>query len=148
MDQITAAYIAGIIDGEGCLYIERFATDRSPIGFQYRTIVTVTMCDKATIAFIAKATGKNYRVRALKSGRIAYTIDWRNSIAAAFIREILPYLIGKREQAEWCLHFEDDVTPGRGRTYTKDDAITCEIVREKLKELKRHIPVAADCPIP
>lgn len=134
-----AAYIAGLMDGEGCFYVERFATKRSPIGFQYRIIATVTMCDKATIEFVCKVTGKHFRVRKpLPSGRTAYTIDWRNSIAYDFIKAIRPFLHGKKEQADVCLLFNKTLAPGRGKTYTEAHAAKCEFLRDKLKKLKRQ----------
>ena len=137
MNEIEAAYVAGILDGEGCFYVERFATANSPIGYQYRIIVTLTMCEKETIDYICSITGKNCHPRHLPSGRIGYKIDWRNSIAGAFIKIILPYLRGKKEQAEWCLKFEETCSPGRGRTYTPEDGVRCEVIRQKLKDLKR-----------
>lgn len=143
MDQVTAAYIAGIMDGEGCFRIERFRTDRSPIGFQYRTIAEVTMCERSTIEFIAAATGKKFGQRTLPSGRTAYTIVWRNGIAGELIRSILPYLHGKRDQAALCLHFEDEITPGRGRTYTPEHAVVCEALRNQVSALKK--PDALRC---
>jgi hypothetical protein len=137
MKKIDAAYIAGLMDGEGCFYLERFATKRSPIGFQYRIIATVTMCDINTIQHVCEITGKNFRKRKLKSGRTAYTIDWRSGIAADLIRAIRPFLRGKKEQAELCLHFDDRIAPGRGRTYTEAHAEQCETIRLRLQELKR-----------
>jgi hypothetical protein len=98
----------------------------------------VTMCDKQNIEHVCKITGKNFRQRKIKSGRIAYTIDWRNSKAADLIRSILPYLVGKKEQAEWCLHFEEKIAPGRGRTYTPEHAEKCETIRTTLQVLKRQ----------
>jgi len=143
MKPTDAAYIAGLLDGEGCFYIERFATDASPIGFQYRSIVTVTMCDKETIDHVCAITGKNFRERRLKSGRMAYTIDWRNNKAADLIRSILPHLIGKKKQAKWCLYFEEKIAPGRGRTYTPEHAVQCETIRTRLQVMKR--PDALRC---
>lgn len=137
MNEITKAYVAGLMDGEGCFRLERFRTDRSLIGFQYRTIVEVTMCDKETIDFVAIATGKNIYQRRLPSGRTAYKIVWRNGIAAGLIRQILPYLRGKKEQAALCLHFEERITPGRGRSYKPDDLCRCENVRLELISLKQ-----------
>jgi len=144
MDETTKAYIAGLLDGEGCFHINKFATTKSPIGFQYRSVVEVAMCDKSPIEFAAKATGKNFSEKPLKSGRIAYVLVWRNGIAANLIREILPYLHGKRDQAELLLYFEDHVTPGRGRTYKQSDAIICEDIRMRVKEMKA-IPIALRC---
>lgn len=137
MKKADAAYIAGLMDGEGCFYVERFKSAASPIGFQYRIIATVTMCDKATIEFVCGLTNKNFRIRKLPSGRTAYTIDWRNSVAYDFIKSICPFLHGKKEQAEVCLHFNETLAPGRGRSYTEADAVQCELLRDKLKKLKR-----------
>lgn len=139
MNEVTAAYIAGIMDGEGCFYLERFASKRvtNTIGFQYRIMATVTMCDKKTIDFICHETGKEFRIRKLPSGRTAYVIDWRNSIAAAFIRQILPYLLGKKEQAELCLYFNEKIAPGRGRPHIEGAAEKCESIRLRLQELKK-----------
>jgi hypothetical protein len=137
MKKADAAYIAGLMDGEGCLYVERFRTARSPIGFQYRIIATITMCDYKTIKHVCDLTGKNFRTRKLPSGRTAYTIDWRNSIAYGLIKLITPFLQGKKEQDELCLHFNETLAPGRGRTYTQAHAEKIEFIRNRLKELKR-----------
>lgn len=137
MDAITASYIAGLMDGEGCFYVERFATQRSPLGFQYRIIATVTMCDKDTIEFVAAATNKKVRIRTIKSGRTAYTIDWRNSIAYEFIKAIHPYLRGKKEQASQCLYFNETLAPGRGKSYTSAMGDECERIRTTLQAMKR-----------
>lgn len=137
MKKIEAAYVAGLMDGEGCFYIERFKSAASPIGFQYRVIATITMCDKRTIEYVCKLTEKNYRTRKLPSGRTAYTIDWRNGIAGDLLKAVLPFLQNKKEQAEICLHFNKAVAPGRGRTYTEAHAQLCEAMRLKLQHLKR-----------
>lgn len=144
MEKTVAAYLAGLFDGEGCFRLERFATERSPIGFQYRTIVEITMCDRDTITWVASVTGRErIEKKTLPSGRIAYKLVWRNSLAAALLRDLLPFLRGKKEQAELCIHFEDHITPGRGRTYRQEDAVRCETVRQKLSDLKR--PIALRC---
>jgi len=143
METKIAAYLAGLFDGEGCFRLERFKTARSPIGYQYRIIVEITMCDYETIVFAAAHTSRRIEYKTLPSGRAAYKLIWRNGPATALIRELLPFLQGKREQAELCLHFEENITPGRGRTYSADDAGRCEAVRQKLIDLKR--PVALRC---
>lgn len=138
MKNTEAAYLAGLMDGEGCFYVERFATARSPIGFQYRVMVTITMTDKRTIEYICNLTGKNFRTRKKKDNRrTAYTVDWRNSIAYDLLKIMLPYLQNKKEQAEWCIRFNETLAPGRGKTYTKDQFEKCESFVQKLKELKR-----------
>ena len=138
MKELTKAYIAGLMDGEGCFRIERFKTPRSPIGYQYRTVVEISMCDKAPLELLAKTTNRNFqKEKTLPSGRICFKLVWRNGPAAEFIRQIIPYLICKKDEAALCLHFEDNVTPGRGRTYSPEDAIICEKIRCQVRDLKK-----------
>ncbi len=141
MDNVTAAYIAGILDGEGCFMVEKFRTTRSPIGFQFRSRVELQMCDKDVIDYIAEKTGRAIRSRLLPSGRTVYVLNWRNAFAVNLIRTVLPYLIGKREQAEICLDYETNIAPGRGRTYSQADLAKCDAVRKKLTELKHQIAI-------
>lgn len=137
MNALQAAYIADIMDGEGCFRLDKFKTAKSPIGYQYRSTAELAMCDKSTIEFISKITKRHIQTKKLKSGRMLYLIIWRNSFASNLMRQILPYLHGKKEQAELCIHFEDHITPGRGKTYSREDGILCEKVYLKLRELKR-----------
>lgn len=139
MDAVAKAYLAGLLDGEGCIRIERFATDRSPIGVQFRTIVEISMCDYTTMSWVAKATGRHIQksTRATKRGRKVYKLVWRNGHARDLLRELYPYLLGKAREAEVALHFEDHVTPGRGRTYAVDDEERCEALRQRLVSLKQ-----------
>lgn len=138
MKEVVKAYIAGLMDGEGCFRIEKFKTARSPIGCQFRTVVEITMCDEKTISHIAETTNRNrQKPKTLPSGRVAHKLVWRNGHAAAFIRDILPYLIAKHEEARLCLFFEDHITPGRGRTYKPGDEIKCDLFRNQISNLKK-----------
>jgi hypothetical protein len=139
MRDIEAAYIAGIMDGEGCFLIERFATKRSPIGFQFRSSVQVTMCEFDTIKWIADLTDRHIQRKHLPSGRTAYCLIWRNSFAVRFIQQILPFLRGKKEQAEILLHYEATIAPGRGRTYKPESLALCEAAREKLTVIRSTV---------
>jgi len=132
MEPVVAAYIAGLLDGEGSFLLEKFATKSSPIGFQYRSQVYVGMCDREAIKFVADATGRNITSRIIKSGKTFYAIIWRNRFAVALMVDVLPFLKGKREQAEILLDYERNVAPGRGRTYNKETALLCEQARERL----------------
>jgi hypothetical protein len=143
METHVAAYIAGIMDGEGCFLIEKFATDRSPIGFQFRSSAQLTRCEYDVIKFIADATGRHIQTKRLKSTRTAYVLVWRNRFAVEFINEIMPYLIGKKSQAAILLDYEANIAPGRGRTYRPEDLARCEAAREQLVALR--LPVAPRC---
>jgi hypothetical protein len=75
--------------------------------------------------------------RVLKSGRIAYRVNLHATKAATFIRLVMPYLRGKRPQAELCLRFFDDVLPGRGRDHTEETVAMVESIRQQMYNLKR-----------
>lgn len=135
MKKTEIAYLAGIVDGEGCIMINRFATSRSKIGYQYRVIVEITMCDYKTIEYISAVFDRPVEKRTLKSQKIAYKVIWRNGPAADLLRLMLPYLKGKREQAIECLKFHK-ITPGRGREYKQTDYEILEKFRLKVKWLK------------
>jgi len=126
MEVAHAAYLAGLFDGEGSFDIERFKRPAHLIGFQYREIATLTMCDEKTIGFVASITGRKVRSYRIKSGRTAHKIDWRNAAACDFIRSILPFLLGKRKEADRLLEFHEKVAPGRGRPYKEEDLERCE----------------------
>jgi hypothetical protein len=135
MDIIDICYLAGLIDGEGCIMINRFATTRSKIGYQYRVIVEITMCEKETVEYIAATFDRPIEPRTLPSGKTAYKVIWRNAPAANILELVTPYLKGKRSQALACLEFQK-LTPGRGRDYKPDDITTLETLRLKVKWLK------------
>jgi hypothetical protein len=133
--ELELAYLAGLVDGEGCIMINRFATTRSHIGYQYRVILEITMCERQTIEFIAATFDRPIETRTLKSGKTAYKVIWRNQPAANILELLLPYLKGKREQAVVCLEFQK-MTPGRGRDYKNTDFDILEQLRLKVKWLK------------
>jgi len=135
MKKTDIAYLAGVIDGEGCIMINRFATTRSKIGYQYRVIIEITMCDSQTIKFIADKFERPVELRTLKSGKTACKVIWRNQPAADLLSIVLPFLRGKKEQAIVCLEFQK-ITPGRGHDYKTTDFEILETLRKKVKWLK------------
>ncbi len=137
MNDIEAAYIAGLIDGEGCIRIWKAPNKISPAGFQYRTCVEITMCDTDTMAYVSEVTGRRMSARTIPSGRVAYKCIWYNHNAADLLRAIIPYLKGKKEQARLSLVFEDEVAPGKGRKMTADLMVKAEDLVRQVSNLKR-----------
>ena len=105
------AYIAGIIDGEGCItIIRRNITParpdmRSP---SYGLRLTVNMCDREPVLFLqecfpAPVTVQSRPSEVNRSPRYRwYTSGLK---ATHILHSILPYLKGKRDQAEIGLDF-------------------------------------------
>ena len=136
MNQTVAAYIAGVIDGEGCIRIGKFPTkNKTPHGFQFRIVVEITMCERETIEFIASTTKRRIQTRILPSGKTAYKVVFYNANAYDFLLAITPFLLGKRSQAEAAIQCHK-IMPGRGHTLTKDQVVEIERLRKHISWLK------------
>lgn len=90
MTDVEIAWVAGIIEGEGCLLLERGIYPR----------VAVTMTDEDVILKLFKVTGTGTCVskQPLKSGKIAY--HWqvrRYEDVARFLMQIIPHLGNRRK---------------------------------------------------
>lgn len=116
---VNWGYVAGIIDGEGCIEV---------VCQQSRYIVRVTVCqqDVRLIKWLADHTGikTTYRMRDERNKYVTY--QWR--VAAQddvrrLLQRIVRYLIVKREQAELALELLNGKSPVR--------------VVERMKHLKR-----------
>lgn len=104
-DKARYAYLAGIIDGEGCLTI---GAGRKGNVTNYNAVVVVASTSEKLIKWLQTHFGGNY----YKSGRA--NEKWKQAYIWRFLRKadieklllaILPYLIIKREQAIALLEF-------------------------------------------
>lgn len=101
---VARAYIAGLIDGDGTIGIKRrlpTAANRmaSP---KYSAHVGVAMTDREPVAFVAAFCGVPEKVtsRTRKDGyKTIYEFAVENDRAAALLKEIAFFLVGKRKQA-------------------------------------------------
>ncbi|MEU0078617.1 hypothetical protein ABZY58_12025 [Micromonospora tulbaghiae] len=116
IDEPTAAYLAGLTDGDGSIYVTR--TNR------LRTVypaVSWAMTHKPTIEWVGSILGlgavvhnnhTNLRTGETTWGRSSFKVQWRVSVAGTravlLCRRMLPYLRTKREQAELVLQFPAD----------------------------------------
>lgn len=122
------AYIAGIIDGEGCI-----SSCRNNAGGTYRIRVMVVMCDSEAIEFGQLFFGGKIWARSsIDNRRQAYiwTVSKRED-QLFFLNSIYPYLRVKRDQAEIALEWLNTTRPGR-----RDEEIKATL-HERLKALKR-----------
>ncbi|MCK5608870.1 hypothetical protein KAR91_43760 [Candidatus Pacearchaeota archaeon] len=100
-------YLAGIIDGEGCISINLYNKQAS----KYNLRVRVDNTSKELIFWIAENFGG--KVRFQKSYHRNYRDIWRWEInyknLEKLIKKILPYLIIKKEQAKLALKYRKTV---------------------------------------
>lgn len=105
--QINWAYIAGIVDGEGCIRLHK-RTKRKYVS--YVPELTISNTSKALIEYLAETMGGCYHPRKRNNPKHSPTWDWQaptNFVAIAdILSNILPYLIVKHTQClkllEYC----------------------------------------------
>ena len=137
MSDVEAAYIAGLMDGEGCFTIVKSRSDNTPIKTQYGVRVEFCMCDREPIELMASLFGRPVSTKALKSGRTGYMVRFHAATAIAFIEAVLPFLRGKKRQAELILEMHRNYLPGRGRSHTEETVAAIERIRTEFSGLKR-----------
>jgi len=95
------SYLAGIIDGEGCITASSNGQDRIR--------VTVTSTSRGLIDWMIARVGGSVCNRRPASPRHKPTYGWEVSYVKAnsFLRGVLPYLLIKARHAELALQFSD-----------------------------------------
>lgn len=126
---ISSQYAAGLFDGEGCISIQ-----------EYKGIFQKSVRLAATYRPVVEALCEKYR------GNIAcqttthrnahyWYLTSKNDIAA-FLEDVLPYLLEKKQQAEVML--EVCTLPTKQGMTRSDDTLTkLYLAKDRLKELKR-----------
>lgn len=94
------SYVAGIVDGEGCLQIREQLVQR-----KYKHIcMDVEVCNtsKRLIDFLHDTFGGHRYTGKRPNRKIYYRWKVSSAQAEAFLRLIYPYLLIKKEQADIC----------------------------------------------
>jgi len=100
-------WVAGIIDGEGCIYLH--PRHHSASTFHLR--LKVAMTHKVTILALRKLTGGGAIQRVRRPGtkwKDSYVWDNSTQVAAAVLRQVLPFLRTKHRQAVLAISFAED----------------------------------------
>ncbi|WP_346935510.1 hypothetical protein [Clostridium sp.] len=120
MTEIEKAYIAGIIDGEGSIMLQRFHTNQYPapcVSIASTTIELLTWL-KDTIGYGVIIKKKNYNP---EKHKLSYSFVIKQNNAIKLLEDIYPYLIieSKRKRAEMIITQYKSLTPRNGR-YTDE----------------------------
>jgi hypothetical protein len=108
---VDLAYCAGLVDGEGCIRVNRAKAyrcqDRVTPGYQAR--VQIRMVDEGAIRFFAETLGGWYfhEKAHTAQGRPLFCYMASGRAAETILRALLPYLRVKREAAENALALRD-----------------------------------------
>ena len=139
------AYIAGIVDGEGCIHIHKKLQappsrpqQRSPY---YRLSLKVKMTHKPVVEFLAQTMGAG-TIYSEKPGKLNKKVAWSwvtgANDAVMVLTALLPYLRVKTAEARLALEFAtaNQRVPGNGRVPIEVSAYRHSLY-EAMRELKR-----------
>lgn len=111
MDIKDLAYAAGIIDGEGCIYIDRFVDKRRPNTRNYVLRVKVAMTDFEVPYWFEEMFGGFVSVYKRKDVNCRPAAIWgiTNKRAIDFLNLIKPFIKIKQRQIEIAEEFEKTI---------------------------------------
>lgn len=148
----TKAYVAGLFDGEGCVYITRqLPSDRRPdlVSPTYSLGLKIAMGHETAIKFLRDtfALGSIHVVHGVQHNR-AWSWALTSNRAEIVLRILRPYLIVKSEEADLALAFAAlPRTRGSRRTppevTSKRDDLYVALRRAKPSNLFREVAALA-----
>ena len=105
MNEISDAYVAGLLDGEGCIYIQHYKAK------YYHAVVEIGMTEKALPLLQRIQQQYGGRIRniwgATEKWQAAYHWALHSKKAAYFLRKVYPFLILKCYQAQLCIQLHE-----------------------------------------
>lgn len=109
MDNLVLAYLAGVIDSEGCMTIQKsvpYLNQQGGCAPSYSERLSVSMKDIEPIRLLSATFHQDYYVYYLHANSNPdYTLIFTSKKAIRAIKVLLPYLRTKRRQAELLLQF-------------------------------------------
>jgi hypothetical protein len=150
IDEPTLSYVAGIVDGEGCIAIRRCKPTGSTKSTRYVAIVTVGNTSRNLIEYLVGLYGfgcVTYRAPTkVRRGSYLWTVESKN--ARDVISPLRDYLLIKREQADVLVEFVNGfesfkgARPGRkGGTFVSDvEMIRRRALHDRMRALNRTGP--------
>lgn len=104
------AYLAGLIDGEGCLYIGNVKQGKYGTGYQWHSMLKIASCDEALIIWLENTFGgsKDSRYRwtsKQKFTRPVYNWQATGPMLDYLLPLVKPYLIIKKNQCDVMLRY-------------------------------------------
>ncbi len=134
-DIINISYLAGIIDGEGCIGIEHLSPRKNRIKDYYVCRLTVINTSKKLMDRLVKTFKGQYDVRKKIEGRkLCYRWHVFGTDLEDAINKLLPYLFLKDKQAELLLEYRKTVSK-TSRNITDDTLAKRKSYWLKCKEL-------------
>lgn len=136
------AYIAGLVDGEGCICIASSFDKKSSINVSHQLVVRINNTDERLISWLKSEIGGSVHCRGTRKQGWKVLYDWYvcSTNAATFLQAVLPYLIIKKTQAELALEFCVHKSKARviGQALNKSTSNEREAMKHRLNLLNKR----------
>jgi hypothetical protein len=136
ISETKLAYIAGIFDGEGYIFVYRSEQKGRVI---HQLTVGVKMCDPEAIGEIVESFG-GCNTGYENEHAFCFRVTFVGRSAYDFLKAIRPYLRVKAEQADWAAECYEECYIGKGQRVTSSDVEKRDYYRAVLKDLKGWQP--------
>jgi len=150
LSDVDLAYAAGYVDADGCIAISRSKNRyRNQLRPTHNLVVTITGIDEEITRWFEKVFGGSVHTKSTKHGascylphhRVQYRWETSGIVALELLKQLTPFLRGKKDQGELGIKFQDGKirTWGefRGRKVPKDVWEEREEQYLLMRELKR-----------
>lgn len=107
MNKLTAAYLAGIIDGEGSIGFRKVKVKKCIGGISLQPRLRISMCDKELIYWLKNSFGGGLHTRRRLENSFKDSYCWSvyGNKMREIIKKIYPYLRTKKKHAEIVMKF-------------------------------------------
>jgi hypothetical protein len=142
MTETDAAYIAGIIDGEGCITVSRRNDPTCKQGFYLRPFLTTANTSREMLDFCHQKTGLG-QIIYYRSKQVNHRNAWRWNVwtqqALSVLIIVSPYLITKKRQADLLIELATLQRGKYGRSGLPEGSLARRIKIElEIKQLNKR----------
>lgn len=107
-------WMAGIIDGEGCITIRKYLRKHALHPQYWLALILNVVRGQDVSMFPKRFSGRIYPIKAPTNRSRPYNAWVINcKMASDALKELLPYLVWKKEKAELAIGFQECIKPGR-----------------------------------
>ena len=138
---IIKSYLAGIIDGEGSIFITKINNKRSG-NVWYRLSLTCSMTEKEAVDLLIETFTPHLKAYIYIGGRKkghkpVYQWLVTGGTAVKIAKELLPYIRIKKDQLELGIEFQEwREKLGQGKKRTEEEISKCDDYYLRMKKLK------------
>lgn len=137
---VDLAYLAGLIDGEGTIAIERRFAGVPAKNLRYTMKVDIQMSDRPAIDHVATLFQRSVWTKKPSDNmrKTAYRVTWQARLAKELLEPLVPYLILKKPQALAAIEFQQIQDRPRvvGTALSQEDLDVKEYYYLELRRLK------------